>query len=57
MGDSKAGLPLDLKYVQLLCETGWSPDVLDATPLDIVQKYVIYQNVKAVCLYGGEYRP
>uniref|UniRef100_A0A6M3KLP1 Uncharacterized protein n=1 Tax=viral metagenome TaxID=1070528 RepID=A0A6M3KLP1_9ZZZZ len=50
-------LPYDLTYVQLLCETGWPPNILDEVPLKIIHKYIIYKNVKATVEVGGEYQP
>jgi len=50
-------MPSELLYVQLLHETGWPPNVLDEVPMDLIQKYVIYANVRSVFLNGGEYKP
>lgn len=57
MAPGKYSLPFDLLYVQLLYETRWPPDVLDKAPLELINKYIIYQNVRTAIETGGEYQP
>ena len=57
MAPGEYDMPSELLYVQLLHETGWPPNVLDEVPMELIQKYVIYANVRSVFLNGGEYKP
>ena len=38
----------------VLYETGWSPEVLDAQPMNRVRAYLLYRQVRNVRENGGE---
>ena len=47
-------VPVEFQDAHLLHVTGWPPDVLDATPTDRLEKFLLYQAVRRVAEEGGE---
>jgi len=53
----KFAVPHDYKEAILVMELGFPPDVLDSIPEPLLEKMLVYRNVKNVAQFGGSYDP
>lgn len=53
----KYGPPPEIVEAMLVCELGFTPDVLDKLPYQLIQKMMIYKGVRHVAEWGGEWQP
>lgn len=54
MAPTRYKMPPELKFAELLYETGWPPDVLLEADMNEVQKFILYKNIRLVKDFGGE---
>ena len=50
-------MPGGFEDAHLLYATGWQPSELDAMPIDRLELYLLYKNVRHVAEHGGEFDP
>jgi hypothetical protein len=41
----------------LLAETGWPPDVLDNQPVQRIEMFLLYKQIRDVVIFGGDFKP
>lgn len=48
-------MPAEFVFSHLLAATGWTPEVLAATDMRVVENYMDYLNVRHVAECGGTF--
>jgi len=49
--------PPGIEQAMLVCETGFTPDQLDAMPQSLIERILVYKGVSYVSQHGGTYNP
>ena len=46
-------MPEGMNEAMLVIETGFSPDILDEMPQGLIERMLLYKNVRNAAQYGG----
>ncbi len=48
-------MPDEMEEAFILVETGWSPDVLEKQPVELIEAIFLYKQIKGIAVNGGEF--